>query len=174
MAMAVATKEFTSHQIEHLLSPLLAANGYAIVQMRFIGGQNRPTLQIMVEHADGSRVTLDECAEISRNCSALMDVEDVMAGAYVLEVSSPGVDRPLVRPADFQKYTGQNAKIEIEKPIDGRKRFHGRILSADESAVRLDQDGVPMDLPMGDILSAKLSVSDAILSPKPKKMLNPK
>ncbi len=96
-----------TNRIQQILEPSLLAGGIAIVQIRMMGGQNRPTVQIMVEHTDGGRVTLDECAKVSRSCSAILDVEDALSSAYVLEISSPGIDRPLIKPEDFAKYAGQ-------------------------------------------------------------------
>lgn len=160
-------KNNESARLDALLSPALADSGYAIVQARIIGGQNRPTLQIMIEHQNGSAVTLDECAEVSRRCAALLDVENFMEGAYVLEVSSPGVDRPLVRLEDFGKFAGQNAKIEMQSKINGQRRFSGKLIAVEGEEVLLQQEeGETLRLPYADIASAKLAVSAGLLAPK--------
>jgi len=90
--------------IEAMIAPTLDAMGYALVRLRFTGG--RQTLQVMAERRDGGGMTVDDCAELSRTISALLDVEDPLPGAYLLEVSSPGIDRPLVRPADYERFAG--------------------------------------------------------------------
>jgi ribosome maturation factor RimP len=150
------------------ITPSLQAAGCALVQLRRIGGQNRPTIQIMIEHSDGSQVNLDECAKISRQCAAVLDVENVIEGAYVLELSSPGIDRPLTRIEDFQKYAGQSAKIETFQGVGGRKRFNGILGAADADGVQLQQDGIWVTIPFADIHQARLDVAAALLAPKPK------
>ncbi len=158
-------------KVLRLINPLLHSQGYALVLGRFIGGQNRPTLQLLVEHADGALVTLDECAAISRSCSMMLEVENAIEGAYVLEVSSPGIDRPLVKPLDFAKFTGETAKVEMRDLVilqnaAPRKRFKGTILAADEEGVTLDQDGEKVTLPFDSIREANLSRAEKLLAPK--------
>lgn len=167
MLMTLKNSSPESQRLAELLEPALAPMGYALVQVRVVGGQNRPTLQIMIEHADGRGVNLDECADVSRACAALIDVENIMDGAYVLEVSSPGVDRPLVRLSDFVKYAGQNAKIEMREKINGQRRFIGKLGAVQDDAVILEQtEGGTVRLPFADINSAKLAVSETLLAPK--------
>lgn len=98
-------------RIEALIRPALAAKGIDIVQIKIVDGSKRKTLQILAENAATGRITLDECATASRTISALLDVEDVVAGAYNLEVSSPGIDRPLMKAADYEKFIGFEARI---------------------------------------------------------------
>src|ERR1044071_6793019 len=112
--------------------------GYRLVRLMQTGGLKRPTLQVMAERRDDAPMTVDDCAEISRSVSALLDVADPIAGAYLLEVSSPGIDRPLVRPEDYDRFAGFEARVDLAGPLDiagqgtanqgGRKRFRGRIL----------------------------------------------
>ncbi len=163
-----------TNRIQQILEPSLLAGGIAIVQIRMMGGQNRPTVQIMVEHTDGGRVTLDECAKVSRSCSAILDVEDALSSAYVLEISSPGIDRPLIKPEDFAKYAGQMAKIETRHLIEGRKRFHGKLERADDESVFINQDNISVGVPFIDIVSAKLAISDTALAKQPKKVIKVK
>src|SRR5712675_2493030 len=110
--------------------------GYRLVRVAVLGA-GRATLQIMAERRDDASMTVDDCADISRSVSALLDVADPIAGAYTLEVSSPGIDRPLVRPEDYERFTGFEARIELARPVDGRKRFRGRLLGRTPSGARL-------------------------------------
>ena len=122
-------------EIERIVAPALEAMGYGLVRVRLTGG-HRPVLQIMVERNDARALTLDDCAEVSRAISALLDVEDPLPGAHSLEVSSPGIDRPLVKPQDFERFAGREAAVETRAPIDGRRRFRGRLLGLAGSCVR--------------------------------------
>ena len=140
------------------MAPALAAMGYALVRLK-LGGGKPQVLQIMVERADGSGVGSDDCAAISRALSPILDVEDPIAGGYVLEVSTPGIERPLTRLSDFTRFAGQEAKVELVRPMDGRKRFRGRLLGVEGEAVRLEQDGARLELPYADIATAQLVVA---------------
>jgi ribosome maturation factor RimP len=146
-----------------MISPSVEAMGYRVVRIAFTGGR-RPTLQIMAERLDDKAMSVDDCADISRNVSALLDVADPIESEYTLEVSSPGIDRPLVAREDYVRFAGYEAKIETARPVEGRKRFRGRLLGADESAVRLILDGEgEVAVPLGDILKAKLVLTDELL-----------
>ena len=149
--------------IETLIAPTLEAMGYALVRVRFSGG-GRPTLQVMAERIDGAAMAVEDCAEISRTLSALLDVEDPLPGAYLLEVSSPGLDRPLVKPADYERFAGETAQVETARPVDGRKRFRGRLGGLVEGGVRLLLDEGEVVLPLAAIQRAKLLVTDEILA----------
>ena len=119
----------------------------------------------MAERSDGATMTVENCAEISRALSALLDVEDPIEGAYNLEVSSPGIDRPLVRLEDFARFAGFEAKIETARPVDGRKRFSGRLDGVSEGRVRLDLgDGEVAAVPYEDIREAKLVLTDELIA----------
>ncbi len=149
--------------IERLVTPALEAMGMMVVRVR-LTGQPDKTLQIMVEPDDGSTVTVDQCGKISRAVSALLDVEDPVRGAYSLEISSPGIDRPLVKPADFERFAGHVAKIETRRPLEGRKRFRGRLLGLAGGDVRIDaEDGVAA-IPLAEIAAAKLVLTDALIA----------
>lgn len=143
--------------------------GFNLVRVRFSGG-GRPVLQIMVERIDERPIDVDDCAEVSRTVSALLDVEDPIPGAYTLEISSPGIDRPLVRLDDFDRFAGHEAKIVMAGTIAGRKRFRGRLLGVRDGFVllRLDEAGDDdvTHLPFEGIASAKLVLTDALMAAK--------
>jgi len=144
-------------KITQTIEPSLDAMGYSIVQIKMADSKHRKTLSIMAERKDEQNMGFDDCTQISRMVGALLEVEDPIAEAYNLEVCSPGLDRPLVKPADFIKYSGKEAKIETLMPVgSGRKRFRGMIKSADEKALQLStQDGM-IDISMQNIRGAKL------------------
>ena len=157
--------------VARIVEPLLEDMGFRLVRARMAGRD----LQIMAERPDGT-LTIDDCAAISRALSPLLDVEDPVPGSYNLEVSSPGVARPLARPGDFEKWAGYEAKIEMASPIDGRRRFRGVLEGYDEETdeVRLylpaekadgekGQPDVLIGLAFGDIASARLAMTDALL-----------
>ena len=153
----------TVRAIERLIEPSLAEMGYDLVRARISSGAH-PTLQIMVEHADGATVSIDECAEISHLVSTLLDVEDPIRNPYVLEVSSPGIDRPLTRLKDFDRFSGFEAKLELSPPVEGRRRFRGMVLGTDGHYVLLDVDGERLKLEIDTIQNAKLVLNDKLLA----------
>ena len=148
-----------------LIEPTLQAMGYALVRVALVGGAGRPTLQIMAERTDGAAMSVDDCADISNAVSAILDVEDPISGAYVLEVSSPGIDRPLVKKDDYERFAGFEARLETVEPVLGRKRFRGRLLGTDADAVRVKLDtGEEVDLPLTRIARAKLVLTDELIA----------
>jgi len=150
-------------RIGSLIEPALQARGYALVRVQMMGGK-RQVLQVMAERQDGAAMTVDDCARISRDVSAILDVEDPIAGAYTLEVSSPGIDRPLVRAADYQRFAGFVAKLETDVLIDGRRRFQGRILGLAEGEVELATEAGPVRVPLARIAKAKLVLTDDLIA----------
>jgi ribosome maturation factor RimP len=150
-------------EIARMIAPSLEAMGYDVVRVRMTGG-GRPVLQVMAERLDGQEMTVDHCAEISRAVSALLDVEDPIAGAYVLEVSSPGIDRPLTRLNDFVRFAGHEAKLEVGQPVDGRKRFRGRLVGLEGDQLRVATEDGDRLLPVAEIRSAKLVLSDSLIA----------
>lgn len=150
-------------KISELIAPSLDALGYELVRIK-VNGQASRTLQIMAERKDRRDMTVDDCAEISRNVSAILDVEDPIPGAYDLEVSSPGIDRPLVRKDDFERFAGQVARVETDRPIDGRRRFRGRLIGLDGDAVAIDCDGTEARIPFDEIVRAKLLMTDELIA----------
>jgi ribosome maturation factor RimP len=149
--------------IARLIEPTLQAMGFELVRVQFGGGQHRPTLQIMAERIDRQPMAVEDCAEISRNLSALLDVEDPLPGSYMLEVSSPGIDRPLIKPADYERFAGFEARLETKTPIKGRKRFRGRLMGLAGDRVRLVEEGAELSLPLEQINKAKLLLTDALI-----------
>lgn len=149
--------------IHSLLAPALLAQGYAIVRIEDKGGR-RPILQIMLEKTGGASVTIDECAKASRLASAVLEANDAFTGAYVLEVSSPGIDRPLVTPADFVTYKGFEAKVEVDVPLDGRRRFRGTLQGLANDAVMIKVDGTVLSVPLARIAKAQLVLTDDLIA----------
>ena len=149
--------------IERLIAPSVEAAGYDLVQVRFLQEGGR-TLQVMVERKDRCPVSVEDCTEVSRMISALLDVEDPVQGAFLLEVSSPGIDRPLVRLEDYVRFAGFEAKIEAGRAIDGRRRFRGRLLGVDGDTVRIALgDAGEAALPLAAIREAKLMLTDDLI-----------
>ncbi len=148
-----------------LLDPVAEASGFEIVRLRLMGGDRVRRLQIMAEGSDGNLPVAD-CAKLSRVLSQVLDSADPISGAYILEVSSPGVDRPLTRPKDFGVFTGLEARVEIDRLSDGRKRFKGEIAGFEDEAVILRPEGeeAAVRLPFAWIVDAKLVLNQALLA----------
>jgi ribosome maturation factor RimP len=137
--------------------------GYELVRIAILG-RERPTVQIMADRADGSLISVSDCEQISHDVSAAIDVEDPIPGTWTLEVSSAGIDRPLTRVKDWNRFSGHLARVETFVPQNGRKRFSGVVMGADETngRLRLD-DGSEVALPLADIRRAKLVLTDALI-----------
>lgn len=149
-----------------LVEPALSDLGFRLVRVE-VSGRDGKTVQIMAERADGT-MTVDDCEIVSRQLSPMLDAHDVVEGSYRLEVSSPGIDRPLVRPADFETWAGHEAKIELAQPVDGRKRFRGRLEGLEDDEVRIEvelEPGAPvvLGLPLALVASARLVLTDALI-----------
>jgi ribosome maturation factor RimP len=148
--------------VADLAEPVLEELGFRLVRVK-ISGRDGGTVQIMAERPNGE-MTVDDCATISRRLSPVLDAYDPMPGTYRLEISSPGIDRPLVRPSDFALWAGHAAKIELKEPVDGRKRFKGTIEDVvdEEVHLKIELDGqaepVIIGLPFSLISEAKLVV----------------
>ena len=162
--MDIADNEQT-RRIEALVSPTLEAMGYALVRVQ-ISGTKRPKLRIMVERIDEKGMTVDDCTVISKELSPLFDVEDVVDSAYALEISSPGVDRPLVKRDDFDRFAGFDVKAELARPINNRRRFQGQLLGreADSDVVLIRLEDETARLPFDEIRQAKLVLTDELLA----------
>lgn len=158
----VTTNRFEA-TLSEIIEPALAQLGFELVRVQ-IQGKQRLRVQVMVERADQTAVTLDDCAHASTVISALLDAHDPIAGAYVLEVSSPGIDRPLVRLADFDRFRGRVARVEMSRAIHGRRRFTGCLLGNEGTDVRLDVAGDVVALPFADIAKARLVLTDELLA----------
>jgi ribosome maturation factor RimP len=154
-------------RIESIIGPSLEAMGYEVVRVRLTGNQ-RPVLQVMAERKSDGQMTIDDCEQVSRTVSALLDVEDPINGAYELEVSSPGIDRPLTRAKDYERFAGFEARVETKRPIDGRKRFRGQVLGLaghdDNLAVALSVEGARVEIPLADVAGAKLVLTDELIA----------
>jgi ribosome maturation factor RimP len=153
-------------QLAGLVEPVLEDLGFRLVRVT-ISGRNGTTVQVMAERLDGT-ITVEECAEISRNLSPLLDAHDPLPGHYALEVSSPGIDRPMARVSDFETWAGYEAKIELKQPLSGRKRFRGLLAGVENGEVRieveLDQPGRQLvGLPVALIAEARLVLTDALI-----------
>ena len=152
-----------AREIERLISPSVEDLGFSIVRVQ-VTGQNEMRLQVMIERNDLKTMHVDQCASVSRAISAILDVEDPIRSGYALEVSSPGIDRPLTRPEDFERFAGFEAKVEMDRPIEGRKRFRGKILGLEDNDVRLADELREWRLPFVDIGRAKLIITDELLA----------
>lgn len=154
-------------RIAALIEPSLAAMGYDLVRVQ-IDGKRQLRLQIMAERSDGSGMGVEDCAALSRHVSALLEVEDPIEGSYTLEVSSPGIDRPLMKAADYTRFAGHVAKVEMRTARDNRRRYTGTIKGLEGETVVLDTDEGSVSLPLAEIERAKLVLTDALLkSAKP-------
>src|SRR5262249_27502666 len=137
--------------------------GYELVRVS-ITGRERPIVQVMADKADGNQITVADCEAISHALGAVLDVEDPIPRAWSLEVSSAGIDRPLTRPKDWNRFAGHLARAETIAPIDGRKRFTGVVLGADDAAARMRLDnGSEVVLPLPGLRRAKLVLTDALI-----------
>lgn len=147
-----------------LLDPVAEAAGYEIVRLRLMGGATR-RLQIMAERPDGEMV-VEDCARLSRAISEIMDAADPISGEYTLEVSSPGIDRPLTRLKDFDTYEGLEARIELDRLAEGRKRFRGELAGTEGDQVGINLEGeadTTLMIPFDWILEAKLILTDTLM-----------
>lgn len=151
-------------KIQEMIEPSLTHLGYEIVRVLLQGGDVK-TVQIMVERADRKDMTLDDCEKVSRTVSALLDVDDPFSGRYMLEISSPGIDRPLIKAMDYVRFAGFEAKVETLVPLNGRRRFKGKILGLtdDEKSVRLDAEEGQVSIELENISKAKLILTDELL-----------
>jgi ribosome maturation factor RimP len=159
-------------RIAQLIEPSLATMGYRLVRVAVTGGR-RTTLQVMAERVDDRSITLDDCEEISHSVSALLDVADPISGAYMLEVSSPGIDRPLVCAEDYDRFSGFEAKIELAVPVEGRKRYRGRLLGTSEGAIRLLTEAGELRFPIKAVARAKLVLTDDLIAAAQRKASAP-
>jgi ribosome maturation factor RimP len=154
---------FDAGKIESMIGPSLEAMGYSVVRVAFTGGR-RPTLQIMAERNDNAAMTVDDCAAISHTVSALLDVADPIDTAYQLEISSPGIDRPLTRRADYERFAGFEAKIDMQRPIEGRRRFRGKLMGLEGDDAKLLVGSDTLLLPLDAIARAKLVLTDELIA----------
>ena len=152
-------------ELTELLEPEAKAEGFALVRVKMIGGTSDPTLQVMAERPDTGQLSLEDCARLSRRLSERLDAEDPIEGAYRLEVSSPGIDRPLTRLKDFADWAGHEARISLKEPLNGRKQFNGMVAGAEGDRFLVE---VPVlgrvALPFAQLHSAKLVMTDKLIN----------
>ena len=159
-------------RIEEIVAPTVVGMGFDLVRVAMSRGG--ATLQIMIEAADGRAMDVEACAAMSRALSAVLDVEDPIPGTYTLEVSSPGIDRPLTRPKDYARWSGHLARFETAEPIEGRRRFKGTLLGLQDDTVKLRlEDGQEAALPLASVTKAKLEMTDALIEEHRRAQLGP-
>lgn len=155
----------SSQRLDDLLRPLVEQLGYEFVGMEYLNNPKQSVLRLYVDADAG--VGLEDCETVSREVAALLDVEDPIKGHYNLEVSSPGLDRPLFTPEQFERFAGEEAKVTVFAPLDGRRKFKGVIEAADDTQVRLTVDGEAVELEHANIAKARLVPDyDALMAAK--------
>jgi ribosome maturation factor RimP len=143
-------------QLNDLLEPLIDDLGYEFVGLEYWSNPRNRLLRVYID-AEPNGIGVEDCERVSREVSALLDVEDPISGEYTLEVSSPGVERPLFHGAQYQRFIGETAKLEMRSPIEGRRKFKGAIVAADENQVVLSVDGTEWTLALEDVVRARLA-----------------
>jgi ribosome maturation factor RimP len=157
-----------AERLRAAISPVVAGMGFRLVRVRFVTG-GRPRVQVMAERADGS-MTVEDCASLSQALSAVLDVEDPIHGEYTLEVSSPGIDRPLTSLEDFARFAGRAARAELKGLKDGRRRFRGVLRGIEGQDVLIEEEGgAIVRLPFPAIEEAKLVLTDELVAESLKK-----
>lgn len=147
--------DYRIDEIEKILMPTLHGMGFNLVRA-LIDGKKQPRLQVMVERQDCHNVSINDCTAVSRALSALLDIEDPIPSTYILEVSSPGIDRPLVTITDYERFSGRQAHLEIEPPISGRRHYRGTLDGIDNGAVKILAHDGEFLVPFTQIRTAKL------------------
>ncbi len=163
-------KTVEDREILELVDPIADSIGLSIVRVRLMGGTLRRRLQVMAERPSDHDISVEECARLSRAMSEVLDVADPIAGEYLLEVSSPGIDRPLTRIIDFDLFEGFEARLEADRMVEGRKRFKGVLAGLDKDEAGHDMVAIDLDgeddtalIPFDWIVDAKLVMSDALI-----------
>lgn len=150
--------------ITQLIEPEAKALGFDLVRVAMFGGKTDPTLQVMAERPDTRQLDLSDCEALSRRVSDVLDNEDPITEAYRLEVSSPGIDRPLTRLKDFADWNGYDARIRLSAPLNGRKQFDGQLAGLEGETIKVYTERVgEIAIPFGQIASAKLLLTDALI-----------
>lgn len=150
------------HPIHDLVAPTIENMGFEVVRIMMTGAQ-KPTLQIMIERQDRKNLVVDDCAAVSRAISEILDEKDPIESEYSLEVSSPGIDRPLTTPEHFTRFVGYEAKIETDVSVDGRKRFKGKIIAIDaNNIISIEMDDKEYKVPFDAVSKAKLVLTDEL------------
>ena len=168
--MALRAKTAEDRMLIELLDPIAETLGLDIVRVRLMGGTQRRRLQVMAERPSDHDISVEECARLSRAISEVLDAADPIAGEYLLEVSSPGIDRPLTRLIDFQLFEGHEARLETDRMVEGRRRFRGLLAGVESAegadpmvAIDLEDEDDTALLPFAWLSEAKLILTDALL-----------
>jgi ribosome maturation factor RimP len=152
-------------ELSRLIAPEAEALGFALVRVKLFGGAGDVTLQVMAERPDTRQLTIDDCAALSRRISDLFDEKDPIADAYRLEVSSPGIDRPLTRLSDFADWAGHEARIHLTAPVDKRKQLTGILKGVDGDRITIDvRKHEEMTIGFAQVAEAKLLLTDALIA----------
>lgn len=151
------------HHLSNMLEPIIEELGYECVRIMTIGQVN-PTLQIMIDKTDGTEINVEDCAKVSRALSAILDENDPIKDKYNLEVSSPGLDRPLTKLEHFIRFAGNEVKIETDETIEGRKRFKGLLTGVKETKIILNMDDKVFEIPFDAVSKAKIILTDELLA----------
>jgi ribosome maturation factor RimP len=149
------------HYLQDMIEPVVEKEGYELVRVMTIGQAN-PTLQVMIDTLDGSDITVDDCATVSRALSDVLDEKDPIESRYSLEVSSPGLDRPLTKLKHFERWKGYEIKLETEEKVENRKRFKGKITDIVNDNIVMTMDDMQYTIPFAAISKAKLVVTDEL------------
>jgi ribosome maturation factor RimP len=150
------------HYLQDLIEPIVEQQGYELIRVLTMGGETNQTLQVMIDTLNGKNITVDDCAKVSRALSDMLDEKDPIKDKYSLEVSSPGLDRPLTKLAHFERWTGYEVKLETEEKIENRKRFKGKILQVAGQDIVLSDEKTEYTIPFAAISKAKLVVTDEL------------
>lgn len=155
----------SSQRLNDLLQPLVEQLGYEFVGLEYLNNPKQSVLRIYIDGVDG--VGLEDCEAVSREVAALLDVEDPIKGHYNLEVSSPGLDRPLFTPEQFERFAGEEAKVTVFAPVEGRRKFKGVVEGIDGATIRMNVDGEAVELEHANIAKARLVPDyDALMAAK--------
>lgn len=141
-------------RLEQMLEPVIASLGYELLLLEYSSSPKNAMLRLYIDGPSG--IGLEDCERVSKEVAGVLDVEDPIRSAYRLEVSSPGLDRPLVKPAHFQRFAGQKARVQLMAPLNGRRRFIGAIISADADVLRLETEEGIAEIPLAEIDRARL------------------
>ncbi len=141
-------------RLEQLLEPVIAGLGYELLLLEYSPSPKSAMLRLYIDAAEG--ITLDDCERVSKEVAGVLDVEDPIRSAYRLEVSSPGLDRPLVKRAHFERFAGQQARVQLMAPLNGRRRYAGTIVDVDGEVLRLETKEGAVEIPLAEIDRARL------------------
>lgn len=143
-----------AEHVQRLLEPVVTGLGYELIGVELAQGPGGSILRVYIDRDDG--ITLDDCERVSHQVSGLLDVEDPIRGQYALEVSSPGLDRPLFTPAHYARFTGETVRLQLSRPLNGRRRFKGRLTEAGDEEIVIEQDGETVRIPFECIEKGRL------------------